>query len=240
MDDNYLWSPSDLNTYLIEYTNYLKNKYLQIYPNYNSLHQWSVKNKELFWNSIWDFTKIKGVIKKPTIEDGINFINSKFFNNSKLNYTNNLINRKDNHDALVFYSEKNITRRITWNDLNNKVNKIANYFKKIKIKEGDRIAAVLPNIPEAVIAFLGAAKIGAIWSSCSADFGSKAVIDRFKQISPKVLIFSDYYYYNNKKIYTLHKINEIKNEIPSIKKIIIIPYALKKIDYEVKYKYENY
>ena len=206
----------------------LKVNNLHNYLDYNSLHEWSIKNKNLFWKSIWDFTKIKGSYIEPIVENENNFISSKFFKNSELNYTNNLINRNDNNDALVFYSEQNYSRRVSWRELGINVNKIANYFKKINIKQGDRIAAVLPNIPETIISFLGVSKIGAIWSSCSADFGPNAIINRFKQISPKILIVSDYYYYNNKKIYTLDKVNEIRKEITSIKKIIIIPYNLKK------------
>ena len=108
MVNNHIWSPSDLNTNFKDYINYLNNKNLHIYSDYNSLHEWSIKNKGLFWKSIWDFTKIKGNYIDPTIENENNFINSKFFNNSKLNYSNNLINRNDENDALVFYSEQKI------------------------------------------------------------------------------------------------------------------------------------
>ena len=240
MVDNYLWSPSDLNTNFSNYILYLKNKKLFTYTDYHSLHKWSVKNKALFWKSIWDFTKIKGNFNEPIIDEEHNFIKSTFFKNSELNFTNNLINRNDYNDALVFYSEQKFSRRISWKELNINVNKIANYLKELNVKQGDRVAAILPNIPEAIISFLGTAKIGAIWSSCSADFGPNAIIDRFKQISPKILIISDYYYYNNKKIFTLDKIEGIKKEITSIKKIIIIPYELVKINYKVKYDYQNW
>ena len=240
MVDNFLWSPSNLNTNFKDYIDYLKNINLHIYSDYSSLHKWSINHKDLFWKSIWDFTKIKGFYKDPVVEDEKNFINSKFFNNSELNYTNNLIYRNDNNDAIVFNSEKKISRKITWKELKINVNKFANYLQELNIKKGDRIAAVLPNIPEAVIAFLGTAKIGAIWASCSSDFGTDAIIDRFKQISPKILIVSDYYYYNNKKIDTLSKVNILKKRIAGIKKIIIIPYALDKIKYKVNYDYENW
>ena len=240
MVDNSIWSPSNLNTNFKEYINYLNNENLHIYKNYQILHEWSVKNKDLFWKSIWHFTKVKGNLNEPIVENEKNFINSKFFNNSEINFTNNLICKSDNNDALVFFSEQKISRRVSWKELGVNVNKISNYFIEQNIKQGDRVAAVLPNIPETVIAFLGTANIGAIWSACSADFGTDAIIDRFKQISPRVLIISDFYYYNNKKIYTLDKIDKIKTEIPSIEKIIIIPYDLEKIKYKVNYKYENW
>ena len=240
MVDNLLWSPSNLKTNLNNYLIYLKNNDLFFKSNYDSLHKWSIENKKLFWKSIWDFTKIDGNYKEPIIDNEDSFIDSLYFKNCNLNFTNNLICKKDNSDALVFYSEQQISRRISWERLNTEVNKIANYYKEIKINKGDRIAAVVSNIPETIIAFLGASKIGAIWSSCSADFGSHAIIDRFKQISPKLLIINDYYYYNNKKIDVLNKIDEIINNIPSIKKIIIIPYSLEKMKYEIKYEYENW
>ena len=106
----------------------------------------------------------------------------------KINYTQNILRKKNADDAIVFFSEQGIKRVISWKELDIQVNKIANYFKEINVNKGDRIAAVLPNIPETIISFLASAKIGAIWSSCSADFGPNAIIDRFKQISPKILI----------------------------------------------------
>jgi len=168
------------------------------------------------------------------------FINSIFFKNSKLNFSKNLIQKKDDSDALVFYSEQGSHRRISWKQLNQQVGKVSYYFQKQKIQKGERIVSVLPNIPEAVISFLGAAKIGAIWSSCSADFGPQAIIDRFKQIEPKILLISDYYFYNNKKINTLDKVKIIKDHLPSIKKIIIVPYNNITKNYNVNFKYKNW
>ena len=240
MTNNLLWSPDNFNNLLTSFTNYLKNKNYLDSSDYNSLHNWSIQNKRNFWSEIWNFTSIIGEFKEPIIENESDFMKSVFFKNSKLNFTQNLIQKKDDSDALVFYSEQGFKRRISWNELDKQVSKIACYFKKQKIKKGDRIVAILPNIPETVISFLGAAKIGAIWSSCSADFGPKAVIDRFKQIDPKILIISDYYYYNNKKIYTLDKIEEIKKKIPGLNQIIIIPYENKIINYEVNFEYKNW
>jgi len=240
MANDLLWSPKNNNNLLTKFINHLKNRNYLNSNNYNSLHDWSIKNKKYFWSEIWNFTSIIGEYKEPIIENENDFIKSVFFKNAKLNFAQNLIQKIDNSDALVFYSEQGFSRRISWKELNKQVNKIACYFKKQKIKKGDRIAAILPNIPETVISFLGTAKIGAIWSSCSADFGPKGVIDRFKQIDPKILLISDYYYYNNKKICTLDKIEEIKKKIPGINQIIIIPYENKIINYEVNFEYINW
>ena len=240
MVNKLLWKPSNTSTLLTDYIKFLKKNNLHYYQNYSNLHNWSIEKKEIFWKSIWDFTNIVGEYNDPVIINENDFINSKFFVNSKLNYAKNII-KKNNHDsAIVFYSEQNHYRKISWSDLKINVNKFANYLKKQGIKKGDIIGAVLPNIPETVIAFLGSAKIGAIWSSCSADFGADAIIDRFEQIKPKILIVADYYYYNNKKIDTLAKVKELKNSISSIKKIIIIPYEAIYLKYETNFDYENW
>ena len=117
--------------------------------------------------------------------------------------------------------------------------KFANYLKNNNIEKNDRIAAILPNIPETVISFLSTAQLGAIWSSCSSDFGKKAIIDRFKQIEPKVLLFSDYYFYNNKKVDTTKIIKDVVYNIPSIEKIILIPYEFNEKDYQLDFEYDN-
>jgi len=240
MTRDLLWSPKNNNNYLKKFQNYLKKNKILINNDYKSLHEWSIKNKSKFWKEIWKFTEIKGRLTSPIIENEKDFINSIFFKNSKLNYTKNLLQNKNKNDAIIFYSEQGFNRRISWNELNIQVSKIAYYFKQKKIKKGDRIVSILPNMPETVVAFLGAAKIGAIWSSCSSDFGVKAIIERFKQIKPKILIVSDFYFYNNKKIDTLKKVVAIKNNLPSVKHIIIIPYDNKYKKYDVKFRYYNW
>ena len=239
MTSTLLWSPYKKDT-----TNLQKfqNKNIsKIKDNtYKSLHSWSINNKKDFWSSIWDFTEIKGQKIEPIIENEKDFINSKFFNNCKLNFTDNLIQKENSDEAIVFYSEQKVIRRVTWRELKKNVNKLSHHFRNTGIKQGDRIVGILPNIPETVISFLATAKIGAIWSSCSADFGSIAIIDRFKQIDPKILIISDFYFYHNKKIETLNKIDKILNELPSIKEIIIIPYEGKNTKYNLNFPYKTW
>ena len=220
MTKNLLWSPSDKNNLLTKFISFLNEKNVFKGNDYELLHKWSVNNKNQFWSEVWNFSSIIGDYQNPVLENEKDFINSIFFKNSKINFSQNLIQKMDNSDALVFYSEQRFNRRISWKQLDEQVSKIAYYYKNQKIQKGDRIAAVLPNIPESVISFLGAAKIGAIWSSCSADFGPQAVIDRFKQIEPSILLISDYYFYNNKKINTLVNIRIIKDHIPSIEKLL--------------------
>ena len=238
MKSSLLWSPKIKNTNLKKFqeknTKHLKDE------SYKSLHDWSINNKNEFWSSIWDFTEIKGIKKKPIIENEKDFINSKFFKNCELNFTENLIQKNTEDDAIVFYSEQKINKRLSWKDLKININKLSNHFKKIGINPKDRVVGILPNLPETVISFLATAKIGAVWSSCSADFGPKAIIDRFKQIDPKILIISDYYFYNNKKINTLDKVKEVILELPSLIEIIIIPYNEKEEIKNCDFKYQKW
>ena len=240
MKDKKLWSPTSTNTNLTKYINFLKKNKIYKYKNYELLHKWSVKNKEKFWESIWKFSKIKGKIHKKIINNEKNIFKSTFFYKSKINYTENLIQKNNNDDAIVFYSENKKNRKVSWHKLKELVDSLSFFYISKNVKKGDRIAAILPNIPETIISFLAAAKIGAIWSSCSADFGPKAIIDRFKQIKPKILIITDYYYYNNKKINTLKNIDIILDNIKSVKEVIIIPYLLNKKEYKVNFKYHNW
>ena len=239
MTNTPLWSPKNKINRLKEFH---KNNFSKIVDNtYESLHNWSINNKQDFWSSIWDFTNIKGKKNYPILEKEHDFMKSVFFKNSKLNFTENMLIKNNDEEAIVFFSEQKFERRITWKRLSMEVKKVSNFFKKNNINKGDRIASILPNIPETVISFLATAKIGAIWSSCSADFGERAIIDRFKQIKPKVLIISDHYFYNNKKIETLNKINEILKELSSVKQIIIIPYDHRKNNtYNLNYSFKTW
>ncbi len=233
-----LWSPKKGDTNISKFQK--KNSVHLKDSTYKSLHDWSVDKKKEFWSSVWDFSEIIGKKKEPIIENEKDFIKSKFFKNCEINFTENIIQKNDDNDAIVFFSEQKKFTRLSWKDLGLQVNKISNHFLKIGIRNKDRVAGVLPNIPETVVAFLATAKIGGIWSSCSADFGPSAIIDRFKQIEPKILITSDYYFYNNKKIDTLNKIEEILAELPSVIEVIIVPYDQNDTTIEYKKKYRNW
>ncbi len=192
--------------------------------NFKELWQWSIKNPEEFWSKFWDYSKIIGdkgseILKKSKI-----FNQSKFFPDSKLNYAENILKKRSDDIAINFLSEKGFEEHISWNELYEKVCKFSNFLKKINLKKGDRVAAYVPNKIETIISFLGCAKNGIIWSSCSPDFGVQGVVDRFRQIEPRVLITSDYYFYNGKKINILDKVDEILEQIPSIEKVIVYNY----------------
>ena len=157
----------------------------------------------------------------------MHFYKNSFFPDSQLNYAENLLPFKNNEIAIKFLSENNTEKIITWKKLYENVCKFSHFLKKNKLKEGDRVAAYVPNTIESIISFLAAAKNGLVWSSCSPDFGIDGVVDRFKQIKPKILITCEHYYYNGKKVDILSKIPEILKKIKSIKKVVVFPYEHK-------------
>ena len=221
---NYLWKPSNKlveNSILKNFTKYIG---LDFKNNFKKLWKWSVANPEIFWSKFWDFSKIIGTKGNIILEKNNIFNKSKFFPDSKLNYSENILKKRTSEVAINFLSEKGFEETISWKDLYEKVCRFSNYLKKANIKKGDRVAAYVPNKIESIIAFLACAKNGIIWSSCSPDFGVQGVVDRFKQIEPKILITSDYYFYNGKKIIILDKVKEILNKIPSIQKTIVFNY----------------
>jgi len=224
---NILWKADSKlikDSNLLQYEKFLKTNYkIKIKRKYSKLLNWSIKNPDIFWDSIWSYSGIKGY-KKSKFKFDKKIYNSKFFIKSKLNFSENLLSKNDSSKAITFISENGFKEKITWKELHNSIKKIINFFKLNKIKKNDRIAAYLPNIPETVECFLATTAIGAIWSSCSPDFGSKGVIERFSQIKPKVLILCDRYYYNGKEINILCRLPEILKNIGSIKKVIIINY----------------
>jgi len=225
--EKFLWVPSDKRkkeSLLEDFS-----KYINIKSNYNfkTLWKWSVDHPEEFWSKFWDYSKIIGDKGKEIIRFNKIFNKTKFFPDSKLNYTENILKKKSSDPAISFLSEKGFEEEISWEQLYIKVCKFSNYLKSIGLKKGDRVAAYVPNKIESIISFLACAKNGIIWSSCSPDFGTQGVVDRFKQIEPSILITSDHYFYNGKKINILEKIEDILKEIPSIKKTLVFAYNKK-------------
>ena len=192
--------------------------------NYEKIHDWSVKNAGTFWESVWDYSKIKGKKNKFKVKKSSKFYKNIFLPNYKLNFTENLISKNTNDKAITFISENGYREVKNWRELNINVKKVSKYLKDLNIKSKDRIAAYMPNTSETVEAFLGTVAIGSIWSSCSPDFGSSGVIERFSQIKPKVLFVTNEYFYNGKRINILERIPQITKKIPSIKHIIISNY----------------
>jgi len=223
-----LWQASSKqkkNSILFSFENYISKKFNKNFSgDYQKLLDWSIRNSPEFWSSFWDFTKIKGIKSDKKIKKSKIFYKNLFLPNSKLNFGENLLSKNNSEKAITFISENNFREERTWNELNENTSKIINFFKGRKIKKKDRIVAYLPNTIETVEAFIATTSIGAIWSSCSPDFGVKGVVERFSQINPKVLFITDQYFYNGKKINVLERLPEILKAIPSIKNVVIIKY----------------
>jgi acetoacetyl-CoA synthetase len=227
-----LWEASlnqKKNSNLFAFENYISKKFSKNFNNdYQKILNWSIKNSSEFWSSFWDFTKIKGVKSSKKIKHSKIFYKNLFLPNSKLNFAENLLSKNDNKKAATFISENGFREERNWKKLNQNTSKLVHFFKNKKIKKKDRIAAYMPNTIETVEAYLATTAIGAIWSSCSPDFGVKGVIERFSQINPKVLFITDQYFYNGKQINIIDRLPEILKAIPSIKNIVITNYPGKK------------
>ncbi len=221
---NFLWKPDPQrvrSSILSDFSKYIN---LDSEKDFKKIWKWSVSNPEIFWSKFWDYSKIIGDKGKEVIKKDKIFNKTKFFPDSKLNYSENILKKKNDEIAINFMSEAGFEESISWKLLYEKVCRFSSYLKSLNLKKGDRVAAYVPNKIESIISFLACAKNGIIWSSCSPDFGIQGVVDRFKQIEPKVLITSDYYFYNGKKINILEKVGDILSKISSIKKVIVFPY----------------
>jgi len=231
-----LWEASEIvknASNLFKYEKFLFNKFnYKPSKNFTKLLDWSINNPKEFWSSIWDFCRVKGN-KTYKFKISKNLIKNKYLVNSKLNFAENLLSMNSNSKAITFISENGYKKVRTWKELNINTFKVIDFFKKIKIQENDRVAAYLPNYIETVECFLATSSLGAIWSSCSPDFGVNGVIERFSQIKPKLLIISDRYFYNGRAINLLDRLPLILKKIKSIKNVIIINYPGKNY---LKYK----
>jgi len=228
-----LWSASKSeikNSNLANYEDYISQKYNQKFKrNYKNLLSWSIKNSAKFWESIWDFSNVKGFKGKIELKKSKIFYKNNYLSDYKLNFAENLLSRNDNSKAITFISENGYKEKKSWKELNISVNKIISFLKFNNIKSGERVAAYLPNLIETVEFLIGTTAIGAIWSSCSPDFGVKGVIERFAQIKPKILVIADRYYYNGKEINVIERLPEILKKIKSIKKVVVLSYPGKKL-----------
>ena len=223
-----LWQPSEDQIQQTNLTAYLKTVQAQsglTLDSYNELHRWSIENPSSFWNSIWEYCDITAEKKGETIfESGERFIDAKFFPQARINFTENLLRKNDETDAIVFLSESGYSSRLSWSELNAQVMRLSRAFTESGIKPEDRIAACMPNLPETIVGALSTAAIGATWSSCSPDFGEQGILDRFLQIEPKILIACDGYMYNGKPIDICDKLAKVISRLPSLEKVIIVPY----------------
>jgi acetoacetyl-CoA synthetase len=194
-----------------------------------SLYEWSIREPEKFWQSVWSFAGVIGDMGAgPYLVERERMPGAHWFPNARLNFAQNLLRRRDHDTALVFWGENKVRRKLSFAQLHDQVSTTAQALRSMGVAPGDRVVACMPNMPETVIASLATTSIGAIWSSCSPDFGVQGVLDRFGQIEPKVLFCVDGYYYSGKTHDTLPRVAEIARRLPTLKSVVVVPYLIAK------------
>ena len=203
------------STNLYKFQNAVEKKFNKKFTNYKKFWQWSNSHSDQFWSFLIEHFDIPLTKKKTfkVLNPKSDFWRMVFFDKSLVNYYQLIFNNVSQDLAIHFVGENEFEEKLTYKNLNDRVNSLSNYFKSLDIKKGDVIAGYLPNIPDTIISFLAAAKIGAVWSSCSSDFGMKAVVDRFSQLNPKILIIGDYYFYNGKKFEYSKNLSQLKRKL---------------------------
>lgn len=226
---NIIWQPSLARiqqSNLYHFINFVNKKFLKQFEKYRELYQWSITEPENFWTALWEFCDIKAYQKwDKVLEDPNKMPGATWFVGAKINFAENLLRHQENKIALIFRNENGLRRTLTYPELNQQVSLLAQALRNGGIKKGDRVAAVMPNMPETVIAMLAATSIGAVWSSCAPEFGVNALVDRLGQITPRILFITDGYFYNGKSYEIVKKINSVIAKVPSIEQVIVVPYV---------------
>ena len=223
-----IWQPgnkSKKSSNLSRFIELVNQRYSQsIKTEYQDIWNWSVNNIESFWSLIWDFTEIKG-IKGTKISENLGLMpGAKFFPEARLNYAENLLRTPDDTIAIEEFREDGFSNKLTRKELKSKALKMAGWMKRQGVKKGDRVCAYMPNCSETIITMLATSALGAIFSSCSSDFGIEGVIDRFEQIEPKILVSANGYLYNGKVIDRSEEIKTISKRLPSLEHILVVEY----------------
>ncbi len=229
-----LWEPSEQrvkSSNMYRFMQTVNGKFGTDFADYDALYQWSVDNLEQFWAEFWDFAEIRfSTPYTEVIDDPGKMPGAKWFSGARLNFAENLLRYRDDKTALVFRGEDRVRRTLTYSELYHQVAGVAAALKNAGVTKGDRVVGFVPNMPESIIGMLAATSIGAIWSSCSPDFGIKGILDRFGQTQPKVLFTADGYFFKGKPIDSLARAGEILQKIPSIEKLVVVPYVSEQPD----------
>jgi acetoacetyl-CoA synthetase len=225
--DQPIWTPGPERiaaANLTRFASYVQDRFgVRGAHDYDALWRWSVEHREQFWPAVWDFCRVIGTRGERVVEHADSMPEARWFPDARLNFAENLLRRRDNAVAIVSWNETGPQASLTFAELYDRVARLASSLRRLGIAPGDRVAVMLPNVPEAVIGMLAAAAIGATFSSCSPDFGVSGVVDRFEQITPRVLLLADGYTYAGKQFPVLDKAEAIVKQIPSIETSILVP-----------------
>lgn len=224
--DKLLWQPSPESirqSNLTKFINWQKAKKSRHFPDYNQLWKWSTDNIDEFWSNIWEYFNILADGTPQKVTEGEEMPDIKWFEGTRVNYCEHIFRQQnDEYPAIIYASEQQPVQSIEWKELRQQVASFATFLKNQGVVEGDRVAAYLPNIPEATVAFLATNALGAIWTSTSPDFGIRSVIDRFSQVDPKVLISVDGYSYNGKQHSRVAHIARLSEELTSVESVVVV------------------
>ena len=226
MSDQPLWRPDPArSSQLSAFTREAEQASGRQFPDYQSLHHWSVEDPEAFWHLVWQFTDIIGSVpERPVLEQPDRFPGAQWFPGTRLNFAENLLKFRDDRPAILSVVETDSTEDppqvLTYAELHRQVAAIAGYLRDQDVRPGDRVAGWLPNIPETIVAMLATASLGAVWTSCSPDFGAQGALDRFGQVRPKVLFVCDGYHYNGKTISIAEAVHQVVREVPDLAAVV--------------------
>jgi acetoacetyl-CoA synthetase len=241
-EDHPLWTPDPDRIARANLTRFIKHIQKQKpagadgVDDFASLWCWSVESPEAFWPEVWRFCGViaderpgqepwdEVVVGRDRMAPPDAALGPRWFTGARLNFAENLLRYADNHPAIVFWNEQGRQRELSYSELSREVARVAGALERDGIGPGDRVAGFLPNIPETVIAMLATTSLGAIWSSCSPDFGAHGVLDRFGQIRPRILFCADGYRYASKEIDSLARVREVRGRLPEIEQVVVIPY----------------
>ncbi|MGH9312111.1 MAG: acetoacetate--CoA ligase [Vicinamibacterales bacterium] len=224
-----LWTPSAdriARANMTRFSRETEERWGLRFPDYDALWTFSVERPEDFWQTMWDFGGVLAETRGDRVVDDLSRMpGARFFPEARLNFAENMLRPSGNPDALVFHGEDRVRRTMTRGELRAEVARTAAALRAADVTAGDRVGGYLPNMPEAIVAALAAASIGAIWSSCSPDFGVQGVLDRFGQIEPKIVFSADGYFYGGRAHDSLAKLREIVERLPAVRHVIVIPYV---------------
>src|SRR5918999_2847138 len=229
-----LWEPSELAVEEAQLTQFarqvIRKRRLEL-NSYPDFYRWSVEDPEAFWSDVWDLCGVIASRKGATVlVDGDKMPGARWFPEARLNFAENLLRRGDRGDAFVFWDESGPRRRVSYADLYSDVSRAAQALAALGVRPGERVAAFIPNIPEAGMLALAASSQGIVWSSCSPDFGVDGVLERFGQIEPKVLFCADGYRYNGETHDSLVRVAELAQKLPSLRKVVVVPHVDPSVD----------
>ena len=223
-----LWQPNDVQAATSNMARFMREashrRGIDI-RDYDALHRWSVDYREEFWTTVWDICGVRAATRgKVTLRNGDAMPGAEWFPEARLNFAENLLRAEGSEAAIIFWGEDRVKRTLSHNDLRNQVAQLQQALRAAGVGVGDRVAGFLPNLPETVIAMLATTSLGAVWSSCSPDFGVQGVLDRFGQIGPKVLFVADGYFYGGKEFDCLDRVQAVTAQLPSVVRLVVVPY----------------